>query len=292
MELFSCLDESPTGYLPTARIQFQQDRQARPMVKITPDRSIVEKFLELQDASDEKIFSFASKYGPLLAFSWVVSPFDTEPIIHGEATEVWRYLAGVMWSMLKIATGIYRSHEHCYEDWERIANMPPAVKLQPWRHDGMPVKFGMYASEKLWVEQAGQLDSLAKNTGASRLNLKRASQARLVMCLNLLLRLGQVDAKMIWPSKDSMPSVSYAGSSLLGFLALQISLRITKADGPSICSHCSATFNLNPYQREDGRRVYCQGCVGRREPQKLANRKNKKKTRDEKQKSSIGPAGR
>lgn len=228
--------------------------------RVRPAPDVLERFLDLADASDATLAEFARRYGGLGAFKSAGHGKKSDI----EYCEVWRYLARSMWALLMIARRLYVGSPAARADWDAIGNVPPVIRVLFNERKGDPLR-----GEYHWYVMTY---FVAK--GSSR------NSAMLLRLLNSLVELGGVRPWLQWPGGARCPQLVYSGPALLSHLALQLCLRVAKVDALYICSHCSHEYPRVGRAPKSGQRNYCPECRKAGEPGRYALRDHRRKQRE------------
>lgn len=198
---------------------------------ITPKPGILDDFLELQSAPDEKIYEFASRFGPLIAFCHIEPRVEEHELVIREYSEVWRYLAGSMNSLLRIAARFYARTSADQQDWDKIGNA-----MLPVRDALGKIKSGDWADPQPFPPEA-EWSGMARiiERGHSR------TQETWVALLNILQRMGKARPWVVWKG-SSRPQLVFSSPSLLSYLTLQLCLRALQQDAFVSCSNCNREY--------------------------------------------------
>jgi hypothetical protein len=171
---------------------------------------------------------------------------------HLEYCDVWRYFAGAMGALLRIAAKLYRGEPGSKGDWEIIHKIPRLLQetafesrlgsLQPFPH----------GDEKNWL-------ALAHFAGKA----SQQNRALFSHLMNTLPGLGGVRPWFSWSEASrsvARPGITYSGQSLLSQLVLQLCLRIAKVDSFLVCTHCQQTYSPVVRAPKAGQRNFCPDC--------------------------------
>lgn len=227
---------------------------------IKPSRRILEDFLSLAGKSEAEIHRFASRFGPLLVFSRIQEHGDCAVIF--ESCDVWRHFAASMTALLRIAGDIHLGRPYSSSHWREMGFVPPLILskrdlkidwINPSAADG----------EKEW-------QILARSSQVEQ-NQHPTLWAGF---LNALLLLGRVRPWVVLdgPLGAQRPRLSFTGSNLLSYLALQVCLLASKHDAFAVCSHCNITFTPGKRAPKLGQRTFCPACRADGIPVRLAQR--------------------
>jgi hypothetical protein len=226
-------------------------------------------------SDDDRIYSFANRYGGLQIFYELGDNVDGPDTEHIEYCDVWRYFAGVMRSLQRIAADLYRGGSGLSADWHLINTVPPVMrktarKSRPGRLNAFP-----QGDEQNWI-------ALAHFVG-------KVSQQNRVMfghLVNTLLGLGYVRPWLTWSDASRgvvHPKIAYSSRSLLSQLALQLCVRLAKVDDFLVCIHCQKSYSRVVRAPKVGQRNFCPQCRGKGVPQAYA-------LRDFRQRQRLGAA--
>ena len=96
---------------------------------VKPRPRLFEDFVSMGSASDDEIHRFASRYGPLMIFCRAEPGAEKTCDIIRERSDVWRYFARSMKSLLRIAANLHAGRRGSSSDWDAIGNAPFAVDM-------------------------------------------------------------------------------------------------------------------------------------------------------------------
>lgn len=223
--------------------------------------------------SDEKIRDFAARYGGLQVFYRAGGKVQWPLMEHLEYCDVWRYFAGAVGALQRIAAAVYREGSGAKEDWKMIHQVPTAMK--DTAHDSSPGFLSPYvlSDERNWL-------ALAHFAGRD----SQEKRSLLGHFVNTLLGLGDVRPWLTWPDttrRAVRPQITYSSRSLLSQLALQLCLRLTKVDAFLVCIHCHKTYSPVVRAPRTGFRNFCPDCRAAGEPQRYAMQDFRKRRREE-----------
>jgi hypothetical protein len=249
------------GTLPNgSELEFAVPWSAPTSHAIKPGKGILESFLQMATMSEAEIHRFASRFGPLFVCSRVEERPDEGLIF--ESCDVWRYFSASMTALLQIAGDIHLGQPCASAKWQPIGNVPPLLCakknlaidwINPSAADG----------EKEWVLLAV----------ASQLKTNRHPTVWAGL-LNALLLLGRVRTFVELGGRRGAqrPRLAFSGSSLLSFLALQVSLLASRHDAFALCSYCNSTFTPGKRAPKSGQRSFCPACRADGAPVRVAQR--------------------
>lgn len=224
---------------------------------VKPDSKLLERFLNLADASDQKICEFARRYGYLLAFNSSSQGF------HVEYCQIWRYFARVMMALLRISSKLEAGPKASKEDWDIIEQVPDAIENWPYDDPDSPpdreIEWAMAASLVNRFQDRGQF----------------------VRLTNSLLRLGGVRPWMLWPKDATRPRLVYSSPRLFSYLALQLCLRLGRLDAFVICHHCRKEYTPPHRAPRAGTHPFYPECREAGIPQKYALKAYRERKRSE-----------
>ncbi len=224
---------------------------------IEPSKEMLEGFVGLAYAPDEKILRYAQKWGLLDLCSEHRAPAshnqNCEPVIpsrqisffageegrrrykeklsqSGESLQDWRLYARGALSMLNITAKLHQGELGNSLDWKR-ANRSKS---------GISNKLSRQAS----VEERLRIEKIEISRG-----------------VNFWLQTGAVQTVFNWDLKQ--PRISFECSrtygKLFGNLAIQLMLVVSQVSGLAICSACSTSYSPKRRPRND-QRNYCESC--------------------------------
>jgi transposase-like protein len=265
-----------------ARIDLDGDRLVwtqEPSRLIRPQtggfQGLFEKFIELGDASAQKILAYARHWGMLELCEhdfpanhpqgcWPVNPpLFSERVIkypagfavrvtacaargsfegqRWEPVESWRLWARRARATLNVAAQLHRGKIGEEEDW-RVTEGAEEI---PYFPEDWPMPKGV---EEGW--------------------------GRLIYYLNHWLWFTRVRPRLEWD--QGRPVVTLGGGQLFGTLAVQLMLAISRTDGLEVCSGCGLGYI--PHRRPKAeQRHYCLECRKRKVPQRDAARDMRKR---------------
>jgi hypothetical protein len=140
----------------------------------------------------------------------------------------WRRYARRARGLLNVAAALHVGRVAAVEDWQ--------AALAGWREPGRPKGL---STVPWWKRSVG-------------------ADGRVVdMVIDLWLFLGNVRPRFSWT--DSGSQLALGGDGLVGALALQLMLAISRTDGLAMCSSCGVPYI--PFKRPTAaRRRYCSKC--------------------------------
>lgn len=237
---------------------------------VKPTPRIFEDFLLLGSASDTEIYDFASRFGPLMIYCRTVPSRGATEFIH-ERSEVWRYFARCMNSLLQIAADIHSGRNQKAADWDAIGACPFPVDSAKWRIKDSDVMNPLaFQPEESWSAIAYFI-----KVGEHR---DRETWARL---LTALLTLGRAEPRIIWQTsrRSAQPQMVFGAPRLLSYLALQLCLASLKQDALAMCSHCRREY-ASSRAPKSGQRNFCPDCRQKGVPALIAKRDSRARVRE------------
>lgn len=252
--------------------------------KVKPPRDLLQKFLDLTEAPDERIQRFVVRYGGLGIYR---SP-DTEENAPRtreannetqiEYCEVWRYFGRTLYALTRIGDAIYKGKTTSGDDWAIVYKIPAIMRRRLLRlcHDHRrSISEIANRAQDWWC----LLTMLSQEQDLTR-DRKRTS---FVNFLNTFLRLGSVETTVQWPRgvPGSRPQIAHSQASLLSCIALQFSLRVAGQKAFILCCHCHKQYLPPDRGRlpKEGYRNFCPECRKNGEPVKYAVRDYKSRKR-------------
>jgi DNA-directed RNA polymerase subunit RPC12/RpoP len=223
----------------------------RPSNPVNPTATLLDQFVRLGDATEERILQYARRWGVLgicvhglpsshnppvgdptrdraACFAMTVKDVDPskpdEPVEHYEWLDDWKRFSNASRSLLNIATRLYNGKPGFPQDWQRVVMCNPFMRPPriPW-----------------WEPRVG------------------VDRSQLSGVMNDWLLWGGVRPTMEY-GRDFW-SVKLTGHGLFGVLAVYLSLSIAKTGGFAICTSCSRPY-LPRRQPNANRRQYCPEC--------------------------------
>jgi len=231
--------------------------------RIRPSERILNEFMSLVSAPDEKLRGFASRYGPLLIYCTVKREASRELIV-GEYCEVWRYFSRSLQALLHIAAGFRagNSQQRLKEDWDAIGDVPTRVRELDDRPED---------SRKPWIIHPEQ-EWTARSCYFIGKGRDR-SRTMWLGLLNCLLQLGQTRPWLLWEGSatESLPRLVFSGPNLLSYMALQVCLIAAKQGAFALCSFCQKQYTPKRTPKS-GQKNYCPECRDAGVPVRMAQR--------------------
>jgi hypothetical protein len=235
-------------------------REAKTSVLVTPSRGMLEEFVALADAEENKYLEYACRWGLLELCKEHFAPtshnHNCEPIIpfrttvlgptekafkehlekllsEGEPLRAWRKYARYARALLNIAARLHTGELGSDEDWKTL-HFDRAGFLG-WNH-----------AEK------------RKEKNFSDINFEKSLVATGV---NNWLESGGVQPKVSW--KASRPIVTFECpkpyGKLFANLAIQLMMAVSQVDAVAICSACGQSYMPRRRPKKNQRR-YCPNC--------------------------------
>jgi hypothetical protein len=208
-------------------------------------RGLLERFIELREASPRKIAAFARRAGMLELhdehINWAPGkPRDPEELREARAESVadWRAWAVAAWAALDITAHLKSGSRPPATDWPMLFR--PALL---WSN-----LFGYHSPDTLpfWDPDAD----------ASFLEHQ----------INRFLEIGRVRPILDW----DQGMVRYRVRGLLGAIALQLLLIATGAESWVICSGCARPYQPLERAPKSGQRAFCPTCRRSGAPERIA----------------------
>jgi hypothetical protein len=232
--------------------------------RIRPSQHILEGFLGLGSASNERIQAFAKRYGPLLIYC--KTRYRNRELIVTEECSVWRYFAKSLKAMLSIAAGLQISlpGQDLKRDWDILAKAPLAVRETEERDDRPDdlLKPTPLHPEREWAARAYFVS-----------NRKHRHRVMWLGLLNCLLELGRVRPWLLWDGSatENLPHLVFSGPNLLSYLSIQVCLSAAKQDSFAMCTYCQMQYTPKRAPKV-GQRNYCPECRKEGIPVRMAQR--------------------
>jgi hypothetical protein len=261
-------------YVDRAELEFvlESPRSKSQTNPVRPSPDLLERFLRLEAASAQQIQEFASRFGALLIFCKIENR-KTLPgkLVIFEDCAVWRYFAGSMRSLLRIASCFHAERRSDPVDWDRLGAFPmSSVSAKERPYD--PLSATSIGGEEAWTTMAHFV-----RHGADR---DRTMWARF---LNSLLELGRVRPWLVWEGAggSARPKLLFSGPNLLSYLSLQLCLRASKHDAFAVCSYCNQQYTPTGRTPKAGQRNFCPDCREAGVPVRIAQRARRDRLRGE-----------
>ena len=241
-----------------------------PVGYVRPSRRVFDEFLALSHAPVAEIHKFASRFGPLMIYCRPEPSTDRATEIIHERSEVWRYFARCMRSLLRIAASFHSHRRPDSSDWDAIGNCPLPVYNARWRIKDADVLNPLaFQPEESW--SAGVF---FVGAGEQR---DREMGARL---LNCLLQLGRARPLITWEGsgKSARPQMVFSTPRLLSYLALQLCLTALESEAFEVCGYCCREYTGKRAPKA-GQRNFCPECRRTGVPGLLAQREHRARVR-------------
>lgn len=245
---------------------------------------LLAEFARLAEADDERIRSFASRWGmlhicehrmPGTHSSGVVAELASgpwtacssmvagDPPLVGEPTELWRQYAGQAGAFLFLADRVKQGLPTKMSDWDPLRSLFP--------HFVLP--------DDQYPERVRKLTTLPERgvIGEIRMVIPQMKDARLALAYGIRkwLRMAAVDVQFDWRSPE--PTLTFGGRSLFGALATMLAVGISGSEGLLLCSHCRLPYS--PTRRPRGPRHFCGDCREAGIPQRYASQDYRRRRR-------------
>jgi hypothetical protein len=200
-------------------------------------RDCLRQFVSLRRATNQRIWAFAKKYGPLVTCQHglpctqgghqVCPPLQVEPL------GLWRHYSNRVAAVLRLAAAIYDGIPGRPEDWSAASSKPP---------------------DSVVIEQTPS----QRNVGGANLPVAKACRA-LTAILNVdWVRLVDLTPAIVW-EQPATPKIVLRGSGLLGAVATQLLFTACRVEGFAHCAGCGEAFIPNRRPRLD-QRSWCERC--------------------------------
>jgi hypothetical protein len=262
---------------------------------VEPSREILDQFIELWEANDDGILSFARAYGTLRRPVFLSRELKKTDRKAREPLSRWRSLSGHVWGLLHIASNLGADEQITFEEWSKWASRERMLS-------GIGPSLGL----GLWIEKDSK--QLEARTGVARQDLevtRDAARKEFQEAVNLHggwkgharrylgaeiaawnTKLGPISfgIERDDEARSGWKTVLDFGGSLPCYLGLQLMTVIARGS-VFTCSAC-----CNPYIRErrregmrklpkPGERNYCQSDKCKRECNRLAVERKRERDR-------------
>jgi hypothetical protein len=223
-----------------------------PIKYVRPAAGMMERFLRLEDAPDERIASYARRWGAL-----TISPLDAE--------------SGALVRPPEEGSGYFDRLLHGHTESGQIES------LKRWRAWVQKVRTLLSQAALLDKAIERPVGTIPPNQRGSRVvDLSREIQ----IWVNRYLWASMVRPHIEW-NRDRW-AIRMHFTNLLGAIVLQVVLMIAKKDGLAICSSCG-----NPFETDGKRKVYCEDC-GLPAAQRAASKKHYYIKKDVRRRYELG----
>lgn len=206
--------------------------------RVQPTVATFAGFVNLSEASDEKILAFAERWGPLEFFR----------AKKGEPCDEWRRLATVAGAVLRISQRHYDGERGRAEDWQILYRMSESnipILIAAWE-----IRFGRGGKRDLERKKLGQMWwSSIRHHGL------RLEKVLIQIIVNEWLERGQVCPALIGTARYQ---IILRAEGLFGSLAVQL-LELLGRGAISACSGCHK-FYFPTIAPKAGQDRYCFKC--------------------------------
>lgn len=232
-------------------------REAKRVVLITPSEGMLEGFVALANADENKYLEYASKWGLLDLCKEHFMPtshnHNCEPIVcrtivfgttekpakehheklvsEGEPISAWRDHARFAGAILHITARLHDGVKGEDEDWKTLH----VVEFLGWNH-----------AERRKAKKFSNLDH---------------EKSLIASGVNFWLELGRVQPRVSW--KASRPIITFECpkpyGKLFANLAIQLMMAVSQIDAVAICSACGRSYTPKRRPKRTQRR-YCPSC--------------------------------
>jgi hypothetical protein len=206
-------------------------------------------FVALWDAPPEKVLRFAQRLGVLESFTQKLgyrckllpagtgSPFRDKKGWYVQPLSTWRRFASEARAVLNIAARLHLGKPGADEDWRTLSSDVSfflkwhkiAVRGVPWKEDRL----------------------LPPHIEVHRHALGSSVQ--------YWLNRGNVGLRFLWDPREPRPTLKTEGYGLLGRLALELSLSVSRVERFAFCSACGESY-APKRQPQAGRKNFCKRC--------------------------------
>lgn len=236
-----------------------------PSVETSPTRKLLQDFVGLADAPDEKILCYAQKWGALglcehdepASHNWSVPPLGARrgcwvPTLLGgggkEPLAAWRRFAKEARTVLDLAAQLHTRHWGKREDWRQLPSATTAALALQIAKTGDHHLLRGEGHLTSW-EEVQQITGLGRDAATE--------QDVLASVTDDWLRLGNVRPVFRWKKGNS--AIELEGDGLFGALAVQLAFAVCAGDSFAICSECGGAYIPTRKPRSDQRR-FCPDC--------------------------------
>jgi hypothetical protein len=185
--------------------------------KHRPTGALLGRFLELADADDDSVYTFAKRWGALN-----IDAQAARGLRFREAISTWRRLASRIGAIYRLGIEVNLERRGTDQDWETLG-----------------------------VDSKNFPDSLAGSLREARFALMK-QVGRLVAEAHLQPRLYWDNKREQW----QIDFDSEGRSNLLAIIVIQLMVEVARNDGYAICSDCKRTY-IPKRQPSPGRKNYC-----------------------------------
>jgi hypothetical protein len=252
-------------------------------------KRMLESFLRLSDASDERIAAYCKRYGvlvvcdehllpsshiglfvggPSIGSYWTCRPLATSTRkAYVAPLSLIRYWSGQAFAILRIAAGLNDGRPGDKDDWRAISQVGldewwkkarPEMMGSPFLLQAMGTKglrFGGYGEPLTSVPE--EWDELPARSARHAGRVITAERESLALALATWIRAARVTLGYDW--QDDRPAVKLTGGGMFGAIGIHLMLMCGASDGLAICSGCGRPYA--PHRRTpSNRRHYCADC--------------------------------
>lgn len=241
------------------------------LLEVTPSRGMLEDFVSLSNASDEKIRRFTCKYGILHLCKDHSMPAGHNP--QCKPIMMWREEVGV-----RVEENTFKKGE-LLKDWKKYANFARAL---------------LNVSANLHDEKLGDIkdwEILQKhylpggNYADSDSNEEKISREKFYVGLGVHHWLTIADVRPVFIWENQSPEITFESNNaygkLFGNLAIQLMMSISQTKGLALCSSCGKPYSPKRRPRA-GERHYCsRNYCGRKAANRDAQSASRKRKSEE-----------
>jgi hypothetical protein len=245
------------GRLVWRQIYFDWDK------RISAKPGLLQSFIRLADAPDERILAFARRWGVLelcehdlplrhLVSGWAHTdaPFyarswcdyrQSEPGGRiWEPLSAWRTWARRAAATLNVAISFYRNKLPPLEEWQSAISLGLRSPDDNEPLPPTPSKGWLRLDHRIhaWLGLTGVVPRVVRNRGVR-------------------------------------PQITFGGTGLFGALSIQLMLAVCRTDGLAVCSSCASAFV--PKRRPRHGRAYCDDCRESKKPKRDASADDRKR---------------
>jgi hypothetical protein len=248
----------------TLRWEYDEAEWKRP-----PD-DLLDRFIVLWQKRPRDIISFAEKWGPLRIDS------RGNPIIAGSGSEpiaAWQFLSRRAYSVLRIAKALEKGRPGDEEDW--------ALLSTPYNSaDSQAAQFYGLANHARW-----EFDKRTRSPGFR--NAIEYGKATIAGEVSEWLEKFTVYLTMVWKPRWQL-ELHFQGR-FLAAIALQLALAVANAESLFTCNGCGRPYIRSKQRKPNaGQANFCPGCIGRRKPQREAEKRYRENQREARRLAAKG----
>jgi len=261
----------PFDFPPTS----QQSANENQPAWVSAGPGLLDAFVSLAKASDEKILSYANRWGPLALCEKHKLPLTHPPV------------NGIDYC------GKLHARSITYRDLNgnRATGKAPSEPLESWRNYAAGAKALLNLAASLHLGEPGQLEdwrTLGETEQPTGITTKvRRENARWIFSQTVQTWLRNAGIRVVYQWLGETPELTIGGQWLFGALSLQLAMAVGQSGGLATCTACSIFYTPSRRPRS-GQRHYCASCREQKIPVRDAARTYRDRKRDSRKEDAHG----